>query len=191
MPLDDQEPQVYPTREQAAELGLPGADRMCTYCGTYGATYLRHLFLAGYGVVQLCPTHEATLEVEMKRHQEAMRELTTPNFKQEPVPATLRKPAKPWQESMHAREIRELAAAHGLTVRQGREKSYELVDSAGDRQFFVAFNSRNEFQFASTRDGVHFASDGRSNSRASTPRQLLNMFRQYVDKHLPKSAISK
>jgi hypothetical protein len=170
-------------REQAAALGLPGADRMCTNCGTYGATYLRHLFLAGYGVVQLCPSHEAALEAEMKRHQGAMRALTAPSFKQEAIPASLKKPAKPWQESMHAREVRDLAAAHELTLRQGREKSYELVDSDGVRQFFVTFNSRNEFLYASTRDGVHFAADNRSHASRSTPRQLLNMFREHVNKH--------
>jgi hypothetical protein len=87
---------------------------------------------------------------------------------------------------MHAREVRDLAATHGLTVRQGQEKSYELMDSAGDRQFFVSFNSRNDFHFASTRDGVQFSSDNRSHASGTTPRQLLNMFREHVDKRRPK-----
>lgn len=177
---------VIHTHEQAVALGLPGADRICTNCGTYGAAYLRNLFHAGYGIVQLCPAHEKALNHEMNRHRDAMRELTVPNFKQETVPAALKKPVKPWQESMHAREVLDLAAAQGLTVRQGREKSYELMDSEGVRQFFVCFNSRNEFHYASTRDGVVFAADNRSHASRTTPRQLLNMFRDHVDKHYPK-----
>lgn len=185
--MTDQAPALaIHTREQAADLGLPGADRICMNCGTYGAVYLRHLFLAGYGVVQLCPTHEAALEAEMKRHLEATRELTAPNFTQKTIPAALKKPVKPWQESMHAKEVRDLAAAHGLEVRAGREKSFELLDSAGDRQYFVTFNSRNEFHYASTREGVTFVADNRSHASGSTPRGLLNMFRQHVDKHPPK-----
>lgn len=171
------------TREEATELGLPGADRMCTYCGSYGAAYLRHLFLAGYGVVQLCPTHETALEAEMKRHQEAMRALTAPNFRQETVPAALKKPVKPWQESMHAKEVRDLAETLGLVVRPRGEKSFDLVDAGGVRQFFVAFNSRNEFHSATTRDGVNFTSDNRSHASRSTPRQNLNRFRDHALKH--------
>jgi len=91
-----------------------------------------------------------------------------------------KKPVKPWQQSLHAREVKELAGTLGLSVREwGRGKCFELVDVTGRRRFTVYFNSRNEFHQATSAEGVHFAPDYRSHAYRSTPRQVLNMFREH------------
>lgn len=98
--------------------------------------------------------------------------------------APAKKPVKPWQQSMHAQEVKDFAATLGLTVREAaRGKFFELVDATGRKQFTVHFTSRNEFHYATTALGVHYGPDYRTHAYRSTPRQVLNLFREHAQKN--------
>lgn len=100
------------------------------------------------------------------------------------APARTAKPGRPWQQSMHAREVREFAESLGLTVREaGRGKCFELVDATGRKRFTVYFTSRSEFHFAVSAEGVHYRPDYRTHAYTSTPRQVLNLFREHARKN--------
>lgn len=66
---------------EAREDARHGWNLRCNVCGNFGANWLPEL-RPGWGCLAACPEHQAAIEVEQKRHAEAMKKLTAVNFEQ-------------------------------------------------------------------------------------------------------------
>lgn len=66
---------------EACELGLPGWNIRCNYCGTFGASWLPNE-RPGWGSLALCPEHRYEFFVR----KQALHEMRRINFEQPDLP---------------------------------------------------------------------------------------------------------
>lgn len=72
------------TIEEALDFGLLGSNLRCNRCGSFGAEWIPNQ-RPGWGSLALCPPHRDELKTELRRHEQALRELRTVAFEQPPA----------------------------------------------------------------------------------------------------------